>query len=89
LRFDAQKRTLFIIPKFPNPGTSKNADSADALLPLLGALGGKEYPVALDAMQSFYLQLGKKNVPFQLEPVAVGTSKGMLVIQLRPKVTKK
>ncbi len=89
LRFDSQRKTLFITPKFSDPGAAKNADPADALLPLLTALGGKEYPVNLDSMQPFLLKLGSKNVPFKLEPVAVNTSQGMLSLKLRPKVSKK
>ncbi len=89
LRFDAQKKTLFVTPRFPNPETAKNADPAGALYPLLTALAGKEYPVALDSMDSFSMKIGSKIIPFKMDPIAVGTSGGMLIFQLKPRVIKK
>ena len=88
LRFDTQQKKLFVTPEFPPRTTAKNGAQEDPLASLLAGLGGKEYPVNFGSMEPFVLKIGKKNVPFNMEPVGVATSVGALVLQLMPKAIK-
>jgi len=88
LRFDGSKNVLFVTPRFPKPKSLYAADPADALLLLLSSLGEKEYPVELGAIQPILAKAGTRNISIELEPVDILTQKGLLVIKMRPKVSK-
>jgi len=88
LRFDKQKKILFVTPVFPKGEKNDNIESSDILLPLLRSLGGKEYPVALDSMQPFLFKVGTRDIPVKLLPEDIQTIKGALVIKMIPRVDK-
>lgn len=83
LRYDQKEKTLFLTPRFQNP-THGNSDSAQTLLPLLNALGNKEYPVALDKISPFNTKVGSRNVSVRLEPVDIEAANNKMIIKLRP-----
>ena len=88
LRFDGSKKLLLVTPRFPKPKTLYTADPADALLLLLSSLGEKEYPVALGDIQPILAKAGTRNIVIELEPVDIKTQKGLLLIKMRPKISK-
>ncbi|MEW6289270.1 MAG: hypothetical protein AB1545_05375 [Thermodesulfobacteriota bacterium] len=88
LRFDKQKKILFVTPVFPKVEKKASSDSADILLPLLSSLGGKEYPVSFDSMEPFLFKLGTRNIPVKLVADDIQTMKGTMVIKMIPKVYK-
>ena len=88
LRFDGNKKVLFVTPRFPKPKSLYTADPADALMLLLSSLGEKEYPVELGAMQPILAKAGTRDISIELEPVDILTQKGLLLIKMRPKVSK-
>ncbi len=88
LRFDNNKKILFVIPRFPKPTSMYTTDPADALLLLLSSLGEKEYPVKLDSIQPVLAKVGMRTLAITLEPVDILTQKGVLLIKMRPKVSK-
>jgi len=88
LRFDGSKKILFVRPSFPKPESLYTTDPADALLLLLSALGEKEYPVELGSIQPILAKVGTRNIPIALEPVDIQTQKGLLLIKMRPRVSK-
>ncbi len=83
LRYDPKEKTLFLTPRFQNP-THGTSNSAKTLLPLLNALGNKEYPVALDKINSFNAKIGSTNVFVRLEPVDIRAGNNEMVLKLRP-----
>jgi hypothetical protein len=88
LRFDGRKQILFITPHFPKPDSLYTTDPADALMLLLSSLGEKEYPVELGSIQPIIARVGTRNIPVRLEPVDIQTQKGLLLIKMRPSVTR-
>jgi hypothetical protein len=88
LRFDNIKKILFVTPHFPKPTSMYSTDPADALLLLLSSLGEKEYPVELASIQPILAKVGTRTIPITLEPVDILTQKGLLLIKMRPKVSK-
>jgi hypothetical protein len=88
LRFDGNKKVLFVTPRFPKPESLYTTDPADALLLLLSSLGEKEYPVELGSIQPILAKVGTRNIPITLEPVDIQTQKGLLLIKMRPRVSK-
>jgi len=88
LRFDPDKKILFVTPRFPKPESLYTTDPADALLLLLSSLGEKEYPVELGSIQPIIAKVGSRDIPIALEPVDIQTQKGLLLIKLRPRVSK-
>jgi hypothetical protein len=87
LRFDGNKKILFVTPRFPKPKSMYTTDPADALLLLLSSLGEKEYPVELGAIQPILAKAGTHDILIELEPVAIQTQKGLLLIRMRPRVS--
>jgi hypothetical protein len=88
LRFDKQKKILFITPVFPKAEKKDSVDSSDILQPLLSSLAGKEYPVSLDSMEPFLFKVGTRDIPVKLVPDDIQTMKGTMVIKMIPRVTK-
>lgn len=84
-RFDRAKTTLFVTPYFPAPEQTDN--SGAALAPLLAALGGKEYPIVLDELQSMQAKVGGHSIPILMEPTNVTGAGNTLILELQPKVT--
>ena len=82
VRFDPNKKTLFLTPRFQNP-THGHSSSAKTLLPLLNALGNREYPVQLDALQPLITKIGQETISVQMDPVNIqaGNNKMMLTFQ--------
>jgi len=89
LRFDGNKKVLFVTPRFPKPESLYTTDPADALLLLLSSLGEKEYPVELGSIQPIVAKVGAQDIPITLDPVDIQTQKGLLLIKMRPGVAKK
>ena len=83
LRYDAKKKTLFLTPRFQNP-THGTSNSAKTLLPLLNALGNREYPVPLDTINAFKAKIGSKNVSVRMEPVDIRAGKNEMILKFRP-----
>jgi len=88
LRFDNNKKILFVTPYFPKPTSMYSTDPADALLLLLSSLGEKDYPVELGSIQPILAKVGTRTIPITLEPVDILTQKGLLLIKMRPMVSK-
>jgi hypothetical protein len=86
LRFDPSSQQLFITPHFKP--SEDNSGNGQALLPLLAALGTKEYPVDLKELQSLKPSIGGQDLNLQLEPVQVTAANNQLVLGLRPKKIK-
>lgn len=84
-RFDPVQRKLFVTPRFAeaaqNAGTSQ-----DTLTPLLAALGGREYAVDLDALETINLKVGARSIPIAMEPVSIAGVDNALVFQMLPRV---
>ena len=89
LRFDSSKKTLFVTPRFPKPKSLYSTDPADALLLLLSSLDEDEYPVELGAIRPIIAEVGSSSIPIELEPVDIQTQKGLLLIKMKPTVSKK
>lgn len=89
LRFDSNKKILFVMPRFPKPKSLYSTDPADALQLLLASLGEDEYPVALGAISPIIAEVGSSSIPIELEPVDIQMQKGLLLIKMKPTVSKK
>ncbi len=83
LRYDPKTKTLFLTPRFQNP-TQGKSNSAETLLPLLNALGNKEYPVPLDTISPFNAKIGSKNVSVHMEPVDIRAGNNEMILKFRP-----
>ena len=87
LRFDKQKKILFVKPVFPKPAKGQGEDpAAEVLQPLLASLGGREYPVEFDDIEPFLFKLGARTIPVRLTPTDIQTLKGILVVKMIPQV---
>jgi len=84
-RFDPVQRKLFVTPRFSDTDTGNNGQEA-SLTPLLGALGGREHPVNLDALQLLNIKIGTKTIPIAMEPVKITGTDNALVFHLLPQV---
>jgi hypothetical protein len=56
------------------------------LTPLLGALGGREYLVDLDALQMINVKIGAKSIPIAMEPINIAGVDNALIFHLLPRV---
>lgn len=84
-RFDPAQHKLYVTPRFVD--AAQNGDNQeDALAPLLGALGGREYPVDLDALEMINIKVGAKSIPIAMEPVKIAGIDNALVFHLLPRV---
>jgi hypothetical protein len=88
LRFDASKKVLFVTPRFPRPKSLYSTDPGEALLLLLSSLEEKEYPLELGSIQPILAKAGTRNILIELEAVDIQTQKGLLLIKLRPRLSK-
>lgn len=88
LRFDQSKKQLYVTPQF-KPSATPDARGSQALLPLLAALGGKEYPVDLRQLQSIQHTVGSHSLQLQLQPVNVSASNNQLILGLKPQTGNK
>ena len=84
-RFDAARKKLFVTPRFSE--TAQNANNPqDPLAPLIGALGGREYAVDLDALETINLKVGAKSIPIAMDPIKIAALNNALVFHLLPRV---
>ena len=83
LRYDPKKKTLFLTPRFQNP-TNGKSNSAETLLPLLNALGNREYPVTMDTINAFNAKIGSKNVSVRMDPVDIRAGNNEMILKFRP-----
>jgi len=84
-RFDPVRRKLFVTPRFSD--TQRDGGTGqDSLTPLLAALGGREYPVDLDALETINLKIGARSIPIAMEPVSITGVDNALVFHLAPRV---
>lgn len=88
LRFDGKKKILFVRPRFPKPNSLYSTDPADDLLLLLSSLGEKEYPMELSSIQPILAKAGRRDILIELEPVDIQTQDGLLLIKMRPRLSK-
>lgn len=84
-RFDPVQRKLFVTPRFPEAGRG-NTNQEASLTPLLGALGGREYPVDLDALQLLNIKIGAKSIPIAMEPIKIAAMDNALIFHLLPRI---
>lgn len=84
-RFDAARKKLFVTPRFTDT-TQNTGNAQDPLAPLIGALGGREYAVDLDALETINLKVGAKSIPIAMEPVKIAALDNALVFHLLPRV---
>ncbi len=87
LRYDSSKKTLFLIPRFQNP-THGSSNSAKTLLPLLNALGNREYPVTLETINAFKARIGSKNISVLMEPVDIQAGNNEMILKFHPMTGK-
>jgi len=85
MRFDPARRKLFVTPRFSDTGSGNNNQEA-SLSPLLGALGGREHPVDLDALQLLNIKIGARSIPIAMEPVKIAGKDNTLIFHLMPRV---
>jgi len=84
-RFDPARRKLFVTPHFTDIAQN-TGNGQDSLAPLLGALGGREYPVDLDALETLNIRVGAKSIPIAMEPVKIAGLDNTLIFHLQPRV---
>ena len=84
-RFDPVQRKLFVTPRFSETGPGNGGQEA-SLAPLLGALGGKEHPVNLEALQLLHINIGSRSIPIAMEPVKIAGADNALIFHLLPQV---
>lgn len=84
-RFDPVQRKLFVTPRFSDTGANSNSPEG-SLAPLLGALGGREYLVDLDALQLLNIKIGAKSIPITMEPVKIAGMDNALIFHLLPQI---
>ncbi|MCL2458013.1 MAG: hypothetical protein FWF31_04035 [Desulfobulbus sp.] len=84
-RFDPVKRKLFVTPQFKDTAQDQG-NAQDAQSSLLGALGGREYAVDLDALETINLKVGSRSIPIAMEPVSIAGIDNTLVFQMLPRV---
>lgn len=84
-RFDPVQRKLYVTPRFSDTNAGGNGQEA-SLTPLLGALGGREHPVNLDALQLLNIKIGARSIPIAMEPVKIAGVDNALTFHLLPKV---
>ena len=82
-RFDPVRRKLFVTSRFSDTGAGNNGHEA-SLAPLLGALGGREHPVNLDALQMLQIKIGTRSIPLAMEPVKIAGTDNALIFHLQP-----
>jgi hypothetical protein len=82
LRFDPKKKTLFLTPRFQNP-THGHSNSAKTLLPLLNALGNREYPLPLDTLQPLTGKIGQTTISITMEPVNIRAGHNEIILEFR------
>jgi hypothetical protein len=86
-RFDRAQGKLFVRPRFANAGQAQTANGqAGSLDPLLGALGSREYPVDLEALQVLNLRMGERTIPIAMQPVNITGTDNSLIFRLLPRV---
>ena len=86
-RFDRASGKLFVRPRFTNTGQAQPQNGqAGSLDPLLGALGSREYPVDLEALQMINLRMGERTIPIAMQPVNITGTDNSLVFRLLPRV---
>jgi len=56
---------------------------------LLSSLDEDEYPVELSAIRPIIAEVGSSSIPIELNPVDIQTQKGLLLIKMKPTVSKK
>ncbi len=84
-RFDATRKKLFVTPRFSETGQNAG-NPQDPLAPLIGALGGREYMVDLDALETINLKVGAKSIPIAMDPIKIAALNNALVFHLLPRV---
>lgn len=82
LRYDRQKKTLFLRPTFYNQARQQDPAAA-ALAPMLDSLS-KEYALPLDKLDPLTGKLGVTPIFVQLDPVDIRLNGDSLVLQFRP-----
>ena len=82
LRYDRQKKTLFLWPTFYNQAQQQDPAAA-SLGPLLEGLS-KEYALPLEKLDPLIGQLGTTPIFVQLDPVDIRLNGDSLVLQFRP-----
>ncbi len=85
-RFDPIRHKLFVTPHFKET-VQNGGNRQDGLAPLLGALGGREYAVDLDALETINLKVGSRSIPIAMEPVSITGADNILVLQMQPRVS--
>ena len=84
-RFDPGRRKLFVTPRFTD-STAKGNQNQDPMASLLSALGGREYQVDLDALETINIRVGAKSIPIAMDPVNIAGLDNALIFHLQPRV---
>lgn len=89
MRFDKTRKILFLTPRFSKPDEAGGGtELGDVLLPVLTALADREHPVEFDAIKPLLVRVGSRNIPINLGLVDIQAKQGMMIIKLRPGVSK-
>ena len=86
-RLQARARRVVQLVLLANAGQAQTANGqAGSLDPLLGALGSREYPVDLEALQVLNLRMGERTIPIAMQPVNITGTDNSLIFRLLPRV---
>ncbi|MGK2945980.1 MAG: hypothetical protein ACSLFC_14760 [Desulfuromonadales bacterium] len=89
MRFDKIRKILYLTPRFSKPDKAGGGtELGDVLLPVLTAFADREHPVEFDAIKSLLVKVGSRNIPINLGLVDIQAKQGMMIIKLRPEVSK-
>jgi hypothetical protein len=89
MRFDKTRKTLFVTPRFSKTGKDAGgSELGDLLLPALTAFADREYPVELDSLEPLLARVGTRDIPINLEMVDIQAKQGLMVIKLKPRMSK-
>ncbi len=89
LRFDRQKKTLFIQPRFaPRAGSKKGGKSTTSLAPILAVLEDREYPLVLERFGPFLTMFSGQKRALTLQTADLEFGDHAVVVKLRPTVRK-
>ncbi|PID71470.1 MAG: hypothetical protein CSB34_07110 [Desulfobulbus propionicus] len=85
-RFDAAAQTLYVTPTFPPKSEPPAAASTQ---PLFNAMGGKEYPIAIDPLDLSIFSIDNRPIPLIMVPTNITGQNNVLTVSLRPQEQKK
>lgn len=84
LRFDQNKKQLFITPHLHQNHNIHNTDNNNGHLSMINDMISKEYPLDIGQLLSFNLTINGQSQLIRMEPVDIITEYNQLIIKLKP-----